>query len=138
MNKMVSFDQIGALAATFPVDSATQETLKSKFLNTATGDVDINGKNLAVKLNEDGTVGFGTGTTTDGLFGVIVAYEMDGYASVQIRGGVDNVPTSAAIKGGFKQLVAAADGKVAELEGGNKVAVVIPSTADELYASVIF
>lgn len=137
MNKMVDFDGIGYVAATFPVDDATKEYLLANHKNAETGNVDINGLNLAVKLDEDGKVGFGTGAATDILLGTIVAYEMDGYASVQIKGGVDGVPTDAAITAGHKELVVTAEGKISAVAGGRPTDVVKKSDANDLYASII-
>lgn len=146
MNKIVDFNGIGYVAATFPVDAATQTYLKANHLNASTGNVDINGKNLAVKMGADGKVGFGASTPTaaDALLGVIMAYEMDGFASVQITGGIDNVPTSAAITAGVNQpLVVNNKGEMSTLAatstaaGGREVRVVKPSTADNLFASII-
>lgn len=136
MNKIVSFESIGYVAATFPVDAATQDYLKKNHLAT-TGNVDINGKKLAVKLGADGKVGFGTGTAADKLLGIIVAYEMDGFASVQIAGGVDGVPTSAAVTAGRQALVVNAKGEIVVVEGGREVTVAMPSTTDNKFASII-
>lgn len=136
MNKIVSFESIGYVAATFPVDAATQAYLKENHLAT-TGNVDINGKKLAVKLGADGKVGFGTGAAADKLLGIIVAYEMDGFASVQIAGGVDEVPTSAAVTAGRQTLVVNAKGEIVVVEGGREVTVAIPSTSDNKFASII-
>ena len=136
MNKIVSFESIGYVAATFPVDAATQDYLKKNHLAT-TGNVDINGKKLAVKLGADGKVGFGTGTAADKLLGIIVSYEMDGFASVQIAGGVDGVPTSAAVTAGRQALVVNAKGEIVVVEGGREVTVAMPSTTDNKFASII-
>ena len=135
MNKIVDFNAIGYVAATFPVDTATQTYLKQHYTNASTGNVDINGKNLAVKLGEDGKVGFGTGT--EALAGIIMAYEMDGFASVQIYGGVDNVPTAAALTTGVKGLAVDKDGKIVKADSVKERMVVKPSTSNELFASVI-
>lgn len=137
MNKIVSFNGIGYVAATFPVSKDAQKYLKANHLNVQTGNVDVNGKNLAVKLNEDGTVGFGTGTAADAVLGILIAYEMDGFASVQLYGGIDEVPTAAELKGGVKSLVVDAAGKLVEVEGGKQVAVVIPSSSENLLASIV-
>ena len=59
MNKIVSYDGIGYVAATYKVDSDTIAILENNFTNPKTGNVDVNGKKLAVRLNSDGTVGFG-------------------------------------------------------------------------------
>lgn len=149
MNKIVSFDKIGYVAATFPVDSTTITYLKNNHTNSQTGNVDINGKNLAVKLGTDGKVGFGaeTPTAADALVGVIMSYEMDGFASVQFFGGIDGVPTKVAITGGNKQLVVNNKGELVELadaiassdltKGGAETLVVSPSTSGNLFASII-
>lgn len=137
MNKIVDFNSIGYVAATFPVSATLKTYLEANHLNAKTGNVDINGKNLAVKLNEDGTVGFGTGTAADAVLGIIMAYEMDGFASVQIKGGVDEVPTSAAITAGVKGLAVTATGTIATVEGGRSLVVAKPSTSSELFASII-
>ena len=137
MNKIVGFNKIGYVAATFEVDKATQTYLKTNHLNTKTGNVDVNGLNLAVKLGEDGKVGFGTGTEADALLGFIISYEMDGFASIQIAGGLDEVPTAAELKAGRKALAVDAAGKVVEVEGAREATVAIPSTSENLLASVI-
>lgn len=137
MNKFVDFESIGYVAATFPVADATITYLKQNHLNAATGNVDINGKKLAVKLGADGKVGFGTGAATDKLLGIIVAYEMDGFASVQIAGGVDEVPTSAAVEAGRQALVVNAKGEIVVVEGGREATVAKPSTSDNKFASII-
>ena len=114
MNKIVDFNKIGYVAATFEVDATTQASLKANHLNAQTGNVDINGKNLAVRMGTDGKVGFGAANPTgaDALLGIIMAYEMDGFASVQIAGGIDEVPAAEAITTGRKQLVVDKDGKL--------------------------
>ena len=137
MNKIVDFNRIGYVAATFEVDTATQAYLKANHLNAETGNVDVNGLNLAVKLGEDGKVGFGKGAAADALLGFIVAYEMDGFCSVQIAGGIDEVPTAAELKAGRKTLAVDAAGKVVVVEGAREVTVAKPSTEDNLFASVI-
>lgn len=135
MNKIVDFEGIGYVAATFPVDATTKTYLVENHTNVKTGNVDINGKKLAVKLNADGTVGFGTGT--EALLGIVMAYEMDGFASVQIKGGVDGVPTSAAVTGGRKGLAVTATGAIVAAEDGRNTDVVKASTSEDLYASII-
>jgi hypothetical protein len=137
MNKIVDFEGIGYVAATFPVDDTTKAYLVANHTEATTGNVDINGKQLAVKLNEDGTVGFGTGSAEDALLGIIMAYEMDGFASVQVKGGVDNVPASAAIKGGKQELVVTSTGAISVVAGGKEIPVVKPATTESLYASII-
>lgn len=136
MNKFVDFNGIGYVAATFPVSAAAQTYLKANHLNAKTGNVDVNGKNLAVVLGTDGTVGFGTGT--EPLLGIMIVYEMDGFATVQLKGGIDNVPTAAALTSGVKGLSANASGAiVAASEGGKEAIVAKPSAADSLYASIV-
>lgn len=138
MNNIVDFDKIGYVAATFPVDETTQAYLKANHLNK-NGNVDINGKKLAVKLGEDGKVGFGASSATaaDALLGIIMAYEMDGFASVQIAGGVDNIPTSAAIKGGNQALAVNNKGEIVVVTGARATTVAKPSTSNNLFASII-
>lgn len=70
MNKIVSYNGIGYVAATYPVDSATKTILLENFVNPKTGNVDINGKNLAVRLNDSGQVGFGEVDDDAGTQGV--------------------------------------------------------------------
>ena len=137
MNKEVSFNGIGYVAATFPVSANAQTYLKENHLNPKTGNVDINGKNLAVKFNADGTVGFGTGTAADKLLGIIIVYEQDGFASVQIAGGRDDVPTAAALEAGVKGLAVDKDGNIVAVEGGRDVVVAKPSSEEEKYASIL-
>ena len=135
MNKIVDFNGIGYVAATFPVDEATIAYLKQNHTNASTGNVDINGKNLAVKLGADGKVGFGTGA--EALLGIIIAYEMDGFASVQITGGIDEVPTASALEAGVKALAVNAKGEIVAAEGGKQAVVAKPSDAENLYVSII-
>lgn len=76
MNKMVSYDKIGYIAATYPVDSATKTILNANFVNPKTGNVDINGKNLAVRLDSTGKVGFGevdSGAGTAGVYTLTIS-----------------------------------------------------------------
>ena len=140
MNKIVSFEGIGYVAATFPVSSATKTYLQTNHTNAKTGNVDINGLNLAVTLNTDGTVGFPASGIAP-LFGIIKAYEMDGFASVQIIGGIDEVPTAAATNAGLQELSVSTAGKLTATTGegavGKQVAVTIPSTSTNLFASII-
>lgn len=137
MNKIVDFNGIGYVAATFPVDSATKTYLATNYTNAKTGNVDVNGKNLAVTLNADGTVGIPSSDPAI-LLGVIIAYEMDGFASVQIKGGIDEVPTAEALDAGVQGLKVNSAGKiVAAVSGGKEVAVAKPSTAGSLFASII-
>lgn len=262
MNKMVSYDKIGYIAATYPVDSATKTILLANFVNPKTGNVDINGKNLAVRLNTSGQVGFGevdegagragvytltistlgvagdkikigeteltfvandatptgnqvkvgatptaaeqaeniatflnaqssglkdvftiadstntitftqkvkgegdrpsvtvtklaeTGTlvatiatTTEGelaysaddaLFGIIMAYEQDGYATVQTKGYVDEVPTIGALNAGVKSLVANNRGKLVSISSVKSRGItILPSTEGNLETTVL-
>lgn len=149
MNKFVSFNGIGYLAATFPVSKAAQQYLKKEHTKASTGNVDVNGKNLAVKLNNDGTVGFGASTPTseDALLGILIAYEMDGFATIQVKGGIDEVPTKSEITTGLKSLVVNDKGQIEELDakiaassltkGGKETFVVLPSESNNLYASII-
>ena len=139
MNKIVDFNGIGYVAATFPVDDTTKAYLVANHTNAKTGNVDINGKNLAVKLGADGKVGFGasTATSADALLGIIIAYEMDGFASVQIAGGIDEVPTAAAITGGRKTLAVNNTGALVVVEGSRETTVAKPSASGNLFASII-
>lgn len=133
--KILGFEGIGYVAATFEVDETTKGKLLADHLNPETGNVDINGKKLAVKMGDDGKVGFGTGA--EALLGIIVAYEMDGFCSVQIKGGVEEVPTAAALKAGVKGLAVDANGAIVEAEGGKQVIVAQPSEAENLFATII-
>lgn len=141
MNKIVSFEGIGYLAATFKVSETAQTYLKTNYTNAQTGNVDVNGKKLAVKLNNDNTIGFGAATPTkaDALLGILVAYEMDGFASVQLAGGVDEVPTKAEITSGRQSLVVNDKGQIEVLStGGARDTIVAQgSEGENLYASII-
>ena len=141
MNKMVSFDGIGYVAATFKVDATTKAYLEANKVNAKTGNVDINDSRLAVKLNSDGTVGFGasTPTTADAVFGVIIAYEMDGFATVQTEGYVEGVPTAAAINAGVKTLAVNNAGVVSSVSDTDSAAkVIVPSASANLFATLKF
>ena len=141
MNKMVSYDGIGCVAATYPVDSTTKTYLLANKVNAKTGNVDINDARLAVKLNSDGTVGFGasTPTTADAVFGIIIAYEMDGFATVQTSGYVEGVPTVAAIDSGVKTLAVNNAGVVKSVDStDSRAEVIVPSTASVLNATLLF
>ena len=141
MNKMVSYDGIGYVAATYPVDSTTKTYLLANKVNAQTGNVDINHERLAVKLNSDGTVGFGASspTTADAVFGIIIAYEMDGYASIQMSGYVEGVPTTAAIDAGVKTLAVNNAGKVVSVsDTDSRGEVIVPSTAGNLFTTILF
>ena len=147
MNKIVSYDGIGYVAATFKIDATTKAYLEANKVNAKTGNVDINDERLAVKLNTDGTVGFGasTPTATDAVFGVIIAYEMDGFATVQTDGYVEGVPTAAAINAGVKTLAVNNAGVVSSVPAGEGTAaadstgvVIVPSTSTNLFATLKF
>lgn len=141
MNKIVSYDGIGYVAATYPVDSTTKTYLLANKVNAKTGNVDINDARLAVKLNSDGTVGFGasTPTTADAVFGVIIAYEMDGFATIQTSGYVEGVPTVAAIDSGVKTLAVNNAGVVKSVDStDSRAEVILPSTSGSLYATLLF
>ena len=141
MNKIVSYDGIGYVAATYPVDSTTKTYLEANKLNTKTGNVDINDARLAVKLNSDGTVGFGASspTTADAVFGIIIAYEMDGYATVQTSGYVEGVPTAAAINAGVKTLAVNNAGVVSSVDStDSRAEVILPSQVGALNATLLF
>lgn len=141
MNKMVSYDGIGYVAATYPVDSTTKTYLLANKVNAKTGNVDINDARLAVKLNDDGTVGFGASspTTADAVFGIIIAYEMDGFATVQTSGYVEGVPTVAAIDSGVKTLAVNNAGVVKSVDStDSRAEVIVPSTSGNLNATLLF
>ena len=138
---MVSYDGIGYVAATYPVDSTTKTYLLANKVNAKTGNVDINDARLAVKLNSDGTVGFGasTPTTADAVFGIIITYEMDGFATVQTSGYVEGVPTVAAIDSGVKTLAVNNAGVVKSVDStDSRAEVIVPSTASVLNATLLF
>jgi len=135
MNKIVDFNGIGYVAATFPVDADTITYLTTNHLNAKTGNVDINGKNLAVTLGTDGKVKFGTGS--EPVLGIIIAYEMDGFASVQIKGGVDGVPTASTLTSGVKKIAVNSAGAIVANDGGKEITVAKPSTSGSLFASII-
>lgn len=141
MNKITSFEGIGYLAATFQVSSTATEYLKANYTNAQTGNVDVNGKKLAVKLNDDNTIGFGASTPTkaDALLGILVAYEMDGFATVQLAGGVDEVPTKVELKSGRQSLAVNDKGKIEVVTAGGARDTVVAqgSTSDNLFASII-
>lgn len=141
MNKITSFEGIGYLAATFQVSSTATEYLKANYTNAQTGNVDVNGKKLAVKLNDDNTIGFGASTPTkaDALLGILVAYEMDGFATVQLAGGVEEVPTKVELKSGRQSLAVNDKGKIEVVAAGGARDTVVAqgSTSDNLFASII-
>ena len=141
MNKIVSYDGIGYVAATYPVDSTTKTYLLANKVNGQTGNVDINDSRLAVKLNSDGTVGFGASspTTADAVFGIIIAYEMDGFATIQTSGYVEGVPTAAAINSGVKTLAVNNAGVVSSVDStDSRGEVIVPSTSGNLKATLLF
>lgn len=147
MNKIVSYDGIGYVAATFKIDATTKAYLEANKVNAKTGNVDINDERLAVKLNTDGTVGFGASTPTaaDAVFGVIIAYEMDGFATVQTDGYVEGVPTAAVINAGVKTLAVNNAGVVSSVPAGEGTAaadsrgtVIVPSASANLFATLKF
>lgn len=119
MYKNVNFGDIGYEAATFKVNADTIAYLEANHKDPATGKVDINGKNLAVKLSGDNEVGFGSSSpaATDALFGVIIAYEQDGFASVQYKGFVEEIPVAGAIALGTKTLAVNNAGVISSVSG---------------------
>lgn len=140
MVKDVSYEGIGVQAATFKVDATTITKLKASFLDAATQKVDINGKNLAVKLSADNTVGFGAAspTTADAFFGVILTYEEDGYAAVQYAGFVEGVETTGAVGLGVKTLAVNDAGKVASVSSTDGHGMVTKAaTADDKTANIL-
>lgn len=139
MNKNVSFEGIGYVAATFPVNATTKTYLVANHTNAKTGNVDVNGMKLAVKLDEEGKVGFGAAepTSADALLGILVDYEMDGFASVQIEGCIDDVPTAAVVTGGRKSLAVNNKGEVVVVSGAREVSVAKPSTSQNKKVSII-
>lgn len=139
MNKIVDFEGIGYLAATFPVSEDAQTYLKTNHLDARTGNVDVNGKKLAVKLNNDGTIGFGASTPAAGdeLLGILIAYEMDGFASVQIKGGIDGVATKEALTTGQKVLAVNDKGEIEAATAGRATIVAKASTSENKFASII-
>ena len=141
MGKIVSYDGIGYVAATYPVDSTTKTYLLANKVNAKTGNVDINEQRLAVKLNSDGTVGFGASspTTADAVFGIIIAYEMDGFATVQTSGYVEGVPTAAAIDSGIKTLAVNNAGVISNVsDTDSRAEVILPSKSGALNATLLF
>lgn len=138
MSKIVDFNGIGYVAATFPVGSELKTYLEQNHLNAKTGNVDINGKNLGVSLDEDGTLKFGSSESADApLLGIIIAYEMDGFASVQIKGGVDEVPTKGELTTGVSALGVNNKGEIDSFETGPQIIVAKPASAESKFASII-
>ena len=137
MVREVSFEGIGYQAATFKVDETTVAALKEKYLDAATGKVDVAGKNLGVKLSGDDTVGFGTGAAEDALFGIIVKYEEDGFASVQYAGFAVEVPTTGAIALANTELAVDASGLVANVTGAKSNGIVTKAaTSGDKFATI--
>lgn len=132
MKKEVYFNEIAAVDATFKVNADTIAALKANYLNAKTGNVDVNGKNLAVKLDANGEVGFGTGTNADGIFGIIKTYEQDGFAAVQVYGMLEEVPVASAIaNAAVTDLAVDATGKVVEVSGAVSRAIALRKSDDE-------
>lgn len=120
MAKILGYNEIGYVAATFKVDSTTIATLNSDYKNAETQKVDVNGKNLGVVLTGDNTVGFGAASSaasTDALFGIMIAYEEDGYATVMTKGYLENVPTVGAVTLGTSELAVNNKGLIDEVSG---------------------
>ena len=120
MAKILGYNEIGYVAATFKVNATTIATLKSDYTNAETQRVDVNGKNLGVVLTADNTVGFGAGSSaasTDALFGIMIAYEEDGYATVMTKGYLENVPTVGAVTLGSSELAVNNKGLIDEVSG---------------------
>lgn len=120
MAKILGYNEIGYVAATFKVDATTIAALKANYLNVETQRVDVNGKNLGVVLTGDNTVGFGAGSSaasTDALFGIMIAYEEDGYATVMTKGYLENVPTVGAVTLGTSELAVNNVGLIDEVSG---------------------
>lgn len=140
MNKLLSYNDIGYEAATFKVDDTTKSYLEKNYYDAGTGRVDINGKNLAVALTGDNTVGFGaeTPTATNALFGIIIAYEEDGYASVQYKGFVEDVETTGAIALNTRALAVNEKGIVTTVEGANARAIVTKASTEEDKKAIIY
>lgn len=118
MAKILGYNEIGYVAATFKVDATTISKLKSDYLNDSTQRVDVNGKNLGVALKGDHTVGFGASapTAADSLFGILIAYEQDGYATVMTKGYMEEVPTSGAVTLGSSELAVNDSGLITEVK----------------------
>lgn len=139
MAKILGYEEIGYLAATFKVDEATIAYLKENHLDASTGRVDVNGKKLAVALKGDNTVGFGDGTEASVLFGIIIAYEQDGYATVMTKGYLEEVPTAAAVAINSRNLVVDAAGKIKT--AGNAVSkanIIKAATSEDLFVTIEF
>lgn len=139
MAKLLGYEEIGYVAATFKVDETTIAKLKADHLNASTQKVDVNGKKLGVKLSGDNTVGFGTGVAADVLFGIMIAYEQDGYATVMTKGYLEEVPTAGEVAVGARNLVVNAEGLVTVAEGAvSKANVIKAATSEDKTVTVEF
>lgn len=142
MAKILGYNEIGYVAATFKVDDTTIAKLKSEYLNVSTQRVDVNGKNLGVVLTGDHTVGFGSAATpaaTDVLFGILIAYEQDGYATVMTKGYMEDVPTVGAVTLGSNELTVNNVGLVSTTSGATSKATAIKAaTSDDKTITVEF
>lgn len=127
MAKILGYNEIGYVAATFKVDATTIAKLKEMYLNTETQRVDVNGKNLGVVLKSDNTIGFGTSTpaVTDKLFGIMITYEQDGFATVMTKGYLEDVPTVGAVAINSNNLAVNDVGLITTVEGATTKANVI-------------
>lgn len=140
MSKELDFNGIGYKAATFEVDATTKAALIASYTDAVTGKVDANGKNLAVKLTGDNKVGFGAATPTaaDALFGIMIAYEQDGYATVQYAGFVPSVETTAAVAVGVKTLAVNDAGKVTSVaDTASRAEVIKAATTEDKYITIV-
>ena len=119
MTKELSYNNIGYEAATFKVDETTRAYLEANHKDAATGRVDINDQKFAVALKGDNTVGFGASSpaASDALFGIIIAYEQDGFASVQYKGYVENIEVAGEIALATKTLAVNNKGVISSVEG---------------------
>lgn len=139
MAKLLGYEEIGYLAATFKVDETTIAKLKADHLDASTQRVDVNGKKLGVKLTGDNTVGFGTGTAADVLFGIIIAYEQDGYATVMTKGYLEEVPTAGEVALASRNLVVDANGLIKTAEGAeSKANVIKAATSEDKFITIEF
>lgn len=141
MVNTIKFEGIGERMATFYVDETTIAYLKANHLDPVSGKVDINGKNLAVKLTGDNTVGFGAAAeaaSTDALFGVIKTYEEDGKAAVQFEGYVEGIATTAAVTLGTKAVAVNNAGLLSEVTGAaGRALVTKAATSSDKTATIL-
>lgn len=138
MVKQVIVEGIGVDAVTLKVNQSTKEYLEANFKDAATGKVDVNGKNLAVKLTGDNEVGFGSGAASDALFGIILTYEQDGFAAVQYRGFAAEVETTAAVAVGVKTLAVNNAGKVVSVDSAEGRGLVTKAaTSSDKYVDIL-